>query len=374
MKSALIIGGGFGGCTAANLLEELGGWQITLVESASYLGGGCKTNYMGGHPYTFGPRHFLTEMTHTYDYLNHFVPMRSCNEHLFWTYVEQDQQYYHYPIHMDDIRTMPDAAKILAEMEAATGPGDAANLKDYWINSVGETLYLKFIHEYNKKMWLVDDPSAIDHNIKNWSPKGPNIATGPREVFHDCISAYPIAYNGYDDFFAIATSGPNTTVLLNTKIEKYDIPNKTIVLNGEKKTYDIIINTIPLDTIFENAFGELRFIGRDFFPIILPSEEVFPKNVFFCYYANAQPITRVVEYKKLTRYQAPTTLIGIEIPSLRNRLYPVPIESEVAKHKQYYAQLPDGVFSVGRAGKYDYVRDIDDVIDDVMQVTKLLKE
>lgn len=373
VKTALVIGGGFGGCAAAHQLEMLGGWRTILVESAPFLGGGCKTFYQGGHPYTFGPRHFLTEMVHTYEYLNKYVPMRRCNEHLFWTYVEQDQQFYHYPIHMDDIRSMPDAAKVLAEMDAAPGAAGSRNLKDYWVNSVGQTLFDKFINDYNKKMWMVDDPCAIDYNIQNWSPKGPNIATGPKEVFHDCISCYPHARNGYDDFFDIATSGADTTVMLNTRIEKYDIPNKTVVINGETMTFDVIISTIPADTLFDNAYGELRFIGRDFFPIILPAEEVFPKNVFFCYYANAQPVTRVVEYKKLTLHQAPTTLIGIEIPSLRNRLYPVPIESEVAKARKYLDAMPDDVFSIGRNGKYDYVRDIDDVLDDAMQVAKLLK-
>ncbi|HZL59503.1 MAG TPA: UDP-galactopyranose mutase [Stellaceae bacterium] len=373
MKKALVIGGGFGGCAAAHQLELLGGWQTTLVETAAFLGGGCKTFYQGGHPYTFGPRHFLTNMIHVYEYLNTYVPLRRCNEHLFWTYVEQDQRFYHYPIHIDDIRSMPDAAKVLAEMDAAPGPSGAANLKDYWINSVGPTLYAKFIHDYNNKMWKVSDPSAIDHNVQNWSPKGPNIASGPREVFHDWISCYPHAANGYDDFFKIATAGPDTKVLLKTRIEKYDIPNKTVVLNGEKITFDIIVSTASLDVLFNNVHGELRFIGRDFYPIVLPIEEVFPKNVFFCYYANAQPVTRVVEYKKLTLHKSPTTLIGIEIPSMRNRLYPVPISSEVEKAKKYLAMIPDGVFSIGRMGKYDYVLDIDDVLDDAIQMAKALR-
>jgi UDP-galactopyranose mutase len=32
----------------------------------------------------------------------------------------------------------------------------------YWIGSVGRTLYERFISEYNKKMWLVDDNRLID--------------------------------------------------------------------------------------------------------------------------------------------------------------------------------------------------------------------
>jgi UDP-galactopyranose mutase len=374
MKKALIIGGGFAGCAAAQQLDLIGGWQVTLVEAAPFLGGGCKTHYIGGHPYTYGPRHFLTDRHEIFEYLNAFVPLRPCNEHLFWTYVEQDQQFYHYPIHIDDIRAMPDAAKVLAEMDAAPGPSGAANVKDYWVNSVGETLYLKFIHDYNKKMWMVEDPSAIDHNVKNWSPKGPNIASGPKEVFTDMISCYPYAYNGYDDFFPKATASADIKILLNSKIERYDLPNRTVVLHGEKMTFDVIISTIHIDTVFEAVYGELRFIGRDLHRIILPIEEVFPKNVFFCYYANAQPVTRAVEYKKLTQYKAPTTLLGLEIPSLRNRLYPVPITSEVEKAARYRDLLTDGVFSIGSLGRYDYAKNsIAETIADVIQTVETLK-
>ena len=144
-------------------------------------------------------------------------------------------------------------------------------------------------------------------------------------------------------------------------------------MNGEKQKFDVIVNTIPPDIMFDFVFGELAFIGRDFYPIILPIEEVFPKNVFFNYHANAQPITRVVEYKKLTLHKSPTTLIGIEIPSKANRLYPLPISSEVELANRYLAEMPDGVFSISRAGRYDYVRSIDHAIDDAMTVAKTLK-
>ena len=43
MKTALVIGGGFAGCSAAHLLSLQGGWDITVVEAGSWLGGGCKT-------------------------------------------------------------------------------------------------------------------------------------------------------------------------------------------------------------------------------------------------------------------------------------------------------------------------------------------
>ena len=66
-KKVLIIGGGPAGCASVHKLHEIGGWDITLVDNANYLGAGVRTHYYGGHPYTFGPRHFLTHNKKVFD-------------------------------------------------------------------------------------------------------------------------------------------------------------------------------------------------------------------------------------------------------------------------------------------------------------------
>ena len=115
MKKALVIGGGFAGCSAAHMLALQGGWDVTLVEVAPFLGAGVRTNWWGGHPYTFGPRHFLTQNEDVYKFLNEYIPLRSCEDHQFITYVERDNQFYNYPIHKDDVLRMPDKDNIEVE-------------------------------------------------------------------------------------------------------------------------------------------------------------------------------------------------------------------------------------------------------------------
>lgn len=392
MKTALIIGGGFTGCAAAHLLGEEGGWDVTLLEAAPFLGAGNRTQYYGGHPYTFGPRHFLTQDVKIYEYLNGIVPLRSCANHEFVTYVEQDSRFYSYPIHRDDIAEMPDRTQIESEMNALNLQGlarlseeetgklddaafrrlniaeDARNFEEYWVYSIGQTLYDKFVDTYSKKMWQLDDNKLIDDF--SWSPKGVNIKEGGRAAWNTAISGYPVAYNGYDDYFRIATA--DTKVLLSTRAEAYDIPNRTVVIDGEKQTFDVIINTISPDILFEKCHGELPYVGRDLFPIVLPVEQALPGNIFFCYYANAEPFTRIVEYKKFTLHKSPTTLITLEIPSTRNKHYPLPIETEKAKAQKYFDEMPDGVFSIGRAGSYHYNVDIDDAIDHAFKTVDAL--
>jgi len=393
LKKVLIIGGGFSGCAAAHQLSLQGGWDVTLVEAAPFLGAGVKTRYLGGHPYTFGPRHFLTPWDHVFQYLNTYCPMRRCAEHQFLTYVESDKNFYGYPIHRDDLPTMPEAKAIRDELNAinlsaltrlspdeigALKPGEvtklnnasqAKNFEEYWIYSIGKTLYKKFIDDYSKKMWLIDDNKRIDDFT--WSPKGVVIKEGERAAWDTAISAYPIAHNGYDDYFKIATA--DSKVLLGTRIESYDIPKKTVVIKGEKMRFDIIINTISPDHLFEHCYGELPYAGRDLIPIVLPVEFALPPDVYFIYYAGSEQYTRIVEYKKFTMHRAPTTLITIEIPSTKSKYYPMPFESEKAKAKRYVDLMPDGVFSIGRAGSYLYNVDIDDTIDHAMKVAKQLK-
>jgi UDP-galactopyranose mutase len=369
MKKVLIIGAGPSGCASAHQLKNTGEYDILIVEKSNFIGGGCRTLFMGGHPYTFGPRHFITDKKYLFDFLNQYVPMRSCAEHEFKTYVENDDNFYGYPINEKDIAKMPDNEKIKQERASAPGAKNAKNLEEYWLNSVGDILYEKFIKNYNKKMWMVKSVSEID--TFNWSPKGPSIASGDEKVFNDKISAYPIKYNGYDDYFPIATK--DCKILLNTEIEKYDIKNKTVVIKGEKKKFDIIINTLPPDMIFNYELGELPFIGRDFYPFVLPVENVFPEDIYFLYYAGKGKVTRCVEYKKLTKYKSKNSLLAIEIPSLSNKLYPLPIKKYQVLADKYFDMMPEGVYSVGRAGVYRYGIDFDRCIDHGMIVAKSLK-
>lgn len=371
MKTALIIGGGFAGCAAAHQLALQGSWDVTLVEAGSQLGAGVRTQWMGGHPYTYGPRHFLTKNESLFSFMDKYVPMRRCPEHQFLAYVEQDAAFYNYPIHQDDITRMPDRLQIMQDLtmrpHGVTRPHD---FERFWIDSIGETLYAKFVDAYSRKMWQVKSNTEID--TFNWSPKGVTIKQGPRAAWDTATSAYPKAANGYDDYFNIATS--DARVMLNTQIEIYLIENREVMIGNDWLAYDAIVNTIAPDTLFEYEFGRLPFVGRDIVPIVLPVEFALPKDVYFCYYTGAEKYTRVTEYKKFTKHRDPSsTLITIETPSRNGRLYPMPIKRYKDLAQRYFDLMPDRVFSIGRAGSYDYGVDIDDCIGQAMDVAEKLK-
>ena len=351
MKKAVIIGGGFSGCTAANMLREKG-FHITIVEGNNVLGGGCRTYFYHGHPYTYGPRHLLINIDemHVWDYFSKYMTLRELMHHTM-TYVSQDDSFHTYPIHYDEITEMSDKDKIYKELENRDNVADAEDFEEYWINSVGETLYNKFVHKYSEKMWQIKNTREIDEF--SFSPKGAALKTGSKQCFEgQKLIAYPVELDGYNSYFDKCVQG--CEVIYNTFVRNFDLENKQVLVDEEWISGDIIINTASVDSIFDYRYGELKYIGRDFLKLILPVERITPEPYYFIQYAGDEPYTRVVEYKLLTGYKSPDTLIVIETPSFNNKLYPYPIKSEIEKSRKYLSLLPQDVYSIGRSGTYRY--------------------
>ena len=82
---------------------------------------------------------------------------------------------------------MPDKMKIRKEL-AKKKKFSAKNLEEFWIKSIGKTLFEKTINNYNKKMWMVDSCKKLD--TFNWSPKGYTIKSGNRAAYDKgiCLS------------------------------------------------------------------------------------------------------------------------------------------------------------------------------------------
>jgi UDP-galactopyranose mutase len=361
LAKILVIGGGFAGCIASHLLSGKG-HDITMIEQGKWLGGGCKTFRYGGLPYTFGPRHFLTKKEEHFAWLNQYCPLRHFDQgHEFLTFVEGDERFYHFPMHRDEVDEMPDAAAVIAELAQCKGPENAKNLEEYWQMSVGNILYEKFVKKYSQKMWQIESNTELTEF--GYTAKGVSLATGGKAAWAgdvSIMSAFPYAQNGYDDYFDLATK--DIKVHLDTTIEAYDIENYRVKVAGEWHKYDVIISTIFPEVLMNNAYGPLRWMGRDFFKIVLPVEKVFPDEVYFLYYANDEPFTRIVDYKKFFFNESPNSIIGLEIPSFKNKLYPFTTKKDQAQAQLYFDAMPKNVHSIGRSGTYRYL-DVGNIVE-----------
>lgn len=349
MKKALILGAGIVGCTMAHLLKK-NGWKCTVIEKEQYVGGGCRTFFCGGHPYTRGPRPYYGYSEKIFNWIDSFVKMRRFPFSLL-SYVEQDQRFYSYPIHEDDIPRMKESKRIYQELKKTQSDKKPNDFQEYWISRVGPTLYRMFVDQYSKKMWLIDSNKELDTFA--WSAKDNPINSGSKECYKGSIIGYPIDRFGYNSYFE-KTLGANT-LISGQAVSGIDLKKRSVVFSGGRKVRgDVLISSIPIEELCNYCLGELPYAGRDFIPFVLPCKQIFPDDIRFCHYTQGEPFTRIVEYKKLTFHKSQDSLLVMEIPSRSNKLYPYMIKKHLNKAKEYLQSLPEKVYSIGRLGTYKY--------------------
>ena len=294
MKKAIVIGAGFTGCMFAMMLKEKN-WNVKVFDKSNLTGGGVRTFYHGGHPFTYGPRHFIgpESSIKAFEFLDKIVPMRHLKK-MNLSYQQKDDFFANYPIFEEDLKKLSDSEQIFNELN----------------NLPKET------------------------KAKN--------------------------YDGYNKFFDVSLN--ECEVLLGKNIQSVNLEKTSIMVDSEEIKADLIISTVSPDFLFNNCWGELKYVGRDFYKIVLPIKEVLPKDVYFLYYPNKnEQQTRVTEFKKFTNHKSDNSLITLEVPSMKNKLYPTMIKEEIDLAKKYLDALPKNIMSVGRMGTYRYV-DIDDIV------------
>ena len=104
MKKAIIIGSGFTGCMFAMMLKQ-SNWDVTVIDKSPLNGGGVRTFTYGGHPFTYGPRHFIgpEENISAFEFLNKIVPMRNIDK-INYSYQAEEDFFANYPIHVEDLK------------------------------------------------------------------------------------------------------------------------------------------------------------------------------------------------------------------------------------------------------------------------------
>ena len=186
-KKVLVLGGGVAGSSMAYYLSEKG-YDVTVIEKNSRVGGLARTCFYSGHPYEFGP-HIWFWPGGKDDPVNNTI-VRLTNDELFYidrrlfTYVESDGRKYRYPVHFDDIDQMPEHEVIHKEIaknrdekrkliEARLPTLGECKFADYFTEAMGATLYNKFMANYTWKMWNIpgDRAGDVDGVGRSLSPR-----------------------------------------------------------------------------------------------------------------------------------------------------------------------------------------------------------
>jgi UDP-galactopyranose mutase len=350
-KKVLVLGGGVAGSSMAYYLTEKG-YDVTVVEKNSRVGGLARTCYYAGHPYEFGP-HIWFWPGGEEDPINNTIA-RLTNNELFhidrrlFTYVEADRKKYRYPVHYQDIDQMPERETIHRELNKHRDSArkliqdqlpelGACTFADYFTAAIGETLYQKFMANYTWKMWNIPGDELQTSMV--WADRFHHAysRSGKKEE-----ASAPRGLGGYDPIkfedhtlgkgirFQVYPKGGWNEVW-NAMVAKSTVVRDRVVgIRDEHKQPYILMasgaeyyfaeyHTVFCSIDIDDLWGEdtLPYTGRMMIPLLIPGlDGAFPGGAESLHYSSCEFQTRVTEMKVITRHQSPDTLILIEVPVL----------------------------------------------------------
>jgi UDP-galactopyranose mutase len=340
----LVLGGGVAGASIAYYLSEKG-FDVTILEKNSRVGGLARTCSYAGHPYEFGPHIWFwpggpeapinrTIVTLTNDALYYI-------ERRLFTYVEADRRKYRYPVHYADVEAMPERDQIERELRANRDAqlklieerlpeiGDC-KFADYFSAAIGATLYHKFMANYTWKMWNIPGDELETSMV--WADRfqGEKGAPAARKVsgydplkFDDHTLGQGIRFQVYPKhgWNAVWDAMAARSTVIRDTIEGIDDEYRkpyVSTASGEKyyfADYHTVFSTIDIDRLW----GEdtLPYTGRLMIPLLIPGlARAFPEGAESMHYSSCEFQTRVTEMKVITRHESPDTLLLIEVPVL----------------------------------------------------------
>lgn len=340
----LILGGGVAGASMAYYMTEKG-YDVTILERNSKVGGLARTCHYGGHPYEFGPHIWFWPGGKEAPINQTIVTLT--NDELFYidrrlfTYVEADRRKYRYPVHYADIDQMPEQETIHRELRQHRDAQlklienqlpELGNCKfsEYFSAAIGETLYRKFMADYTWKMWNIPGDELETSMV--WADRfqGEKGAPASRGVsgydplkFEDFTLGKGIRFQVYpkggwnavwDAMVARATIVRDSVLGIRDEHKQPHV----LTASGEKyyfAEYDTVFCSIDVDQLWNE--DTLPYTGRMMIPLLIPGlGRAFPEGAESLHYSSCEFQTRVTEMKVITRYESPDTLILIEVPVL----------------------------------------------------------
>jgi UDP-galactopyranose mutase len=343
----LVLGGGVAGSSMAYYLTEKG-YDVTVIERNSTVGGLARTCTYSGHPYEFGP-HIWFWPGGKDDPVNATI-VKLSGDKLFYidrrlfTFVESDQRKYRYPVHYQDIEQMPDRDQIYPEVKANRDeqlkliPSQLPELgqckfSEYFTAAIGATLYQKFMANYTWKMWNIPGDELetsmvwadrFHHAYTKKDDKAPRGLSGYDPLkFEDHTLGKGIRFQVYPEqgWNAVWDAMVARSTVIRDRVVRIEDEHKQpyVLLGSGEKHYFSDYHTVFCSIDIDELWGEntLPYTGRMMIPLLIPGlAHAFPEGAESLHYSSCEFQTRVTEMKVITRHDSPDTLILIEVPIL----------------------------------------------------------
>ena len=361
----LIIGSGFSGAVIAEQLAQSSMIdRIDIIDERDHIGGNCfteKDKETGIMIHKYGPHIFNTSNELVWNYIKSFDEMMPYKHQVKAT--TQDKVY-SLPINLHTInqffnkRFSPNQAKEFIE-KIGEKIDEPNNFEEQALKFIGKDLYYAFFHGYTKKQWGCD-PTEIPASVLARLPVRFNY--NDSYYNHKFVG---IPKNGYTYIIEKMISSPKITVTLNKKI---------IYSEDIKMRYNHIFYTGPIDSFFNNKFGNLGYRTVTFERIDDTGD--FQGCPVMNYPDLNVPFTRITEHKHFTYWEEHDKTIcykeysketeGSDVPYYPKRL----MKDKILLEKYLIeAKKLSNVTFLGRLAKYQYM-DMHQVIDEALTIAK----
>lgn len=377
----IIVGSGFAGATAANILAHRHQKNVLLIEKRNHIGGNCydEKDEHGILIHKYGPHIFHTNSRKVYEYLSEFTKWREYS-HEVEAYV--DGMYIPVPFNLNTLKMTfgKKADELREKLISSYGYGkrvpvlELRNSKDSDIQAVGEYVYQKIFLKYTMKQWG-QTPEEVDGSV---TARVPVLISEDNRYFQDEYQGMPLC--GFTPMFEnMLLSDEKITLLLNTDCKNVlKFTKEGILYMGEPFEGQVIF-TGAVDELFDCCFGKLPYRTLTFCNEYLPEEEYQPKAVIN--YTVSEDYTRITEYKKLTGQKGEGTTISKEYPGEYTGKdgeipYYAIINEENLKLYQKYVEMLHAYTNfhlLGRLAEYKYYN-IDGIVLKSMELVEELEK
>lgn len=308
----IVVGSGFAGATAANILAAQLGKKVLILEKRSHIGGNCydQLDEHGILIHKYGPHIFHTNDKKVYSYLSEFTSWTDYS-HEVLAFV--DGRYIPIPFNLNTLHDVfPEREERLREkLISAYGYGTRVPIlellthADEDIRAVAEYVYQNIFLKYTMKQWG-QKPEEIDPSVTG---RVPILLMEDNRYFQDAYQGMPT--EGYTKMFErMLLSQKNIDLYLNTDCKNVLQFTETSILYEDEPVEIPIIFTGAVDELFDHCMGRLPYRTLEFVNEYYSRDSYQPAAVVN--YTVSEDYTRVTEYKKLTGQKVAGTTISKE--------------------------------------------------------------
>ncbi len=314
MYDCIIIGSGFAGAVAADIMAREKGKKVLVLEQRSHIGGNCydKKDEHGILIHQYGPHIFHTFDREVYEYLSRYTDWLDYS-HEVLGYI--DGQYLPVPFNLNTLHMVyqeDKAGELEEKLIAAYGEGTKVPIlklrenEDSDIRDIAEFVYQNIFLKYTMKQWG-KKPEEIDPAVTG---RVPVLISHDNRYFTDTYQGMP--KDGYTPMFEKMLSHPQIEVRTGVDAMSVLRFDDYQIYFDNQKFEGPVIYTGAIDELFGCRYGRLPYRGLDFRFEYYEQEEYQPKAVVN--YTVSEDYTRITEFKKLTGQTADGTTIVKEYP------------------------------------------------------------